>query len=75
MKIIQEMTTAVSSSLELDHVLDTIAKQTAKLLKTDICTIMLFEPPDDLVWIASVGRPQEIQKLVDEYLKLDWSPE
>ena len=63
MKIIQEMTIAISSSIELDQVLDTVAKQTAKLLKINTCTIMLLEPPNELVWIASVGRPEEIQRL------------
>ena len=63
MKQIQEMAMDISSSLELDHVLDTIAHQTVTILNIDTCTIMLLEPPDNLVWIASVGRPEEIQRM------------
>ncbi len=62
MKRMQEMAIDISSSLQLDLVLDTIAKQTVELLNIDTCTIMLFEAPDQLVWIASVGRPEEIQR-------------
>ena len=72
MKQIQEMAMDISSSLELDDVLDTIAQQTVKLLKIDTCTIMLLDKQDELVWIAAVGRPEEFQRLgrqkVDEGL-------
>ncbi len=63
LQMIQEMGTAVSSSLDLDRILDAIANQTVELLNINTCTIMLLEPPDELVWIASVGRPQEIQQV------------
>lgn len=58
-KTLQEVGAAVSSSLDLDQILNIIAVQTTKLLNAQTCTIMLFQPPDDLVWIASIGLAAE----------------
>ncbi len=59
MQVVQEIGKAISSSLDLNRVLNIIATQVTNLLKTPTCTIMLFEPPDDLVWIASVGLEED----------------
>lgn len=50
----------ISGSLELDEVLQTIARQVVELMNADFSNVMLFKPPNLLVWLANYNLPNEI---------------
>lgn len=56
---LQKLGSLVASSLALDKVLDTIAHQVLELMKVPICSLMLLEPPDNLVWRINLGVDDE----------------
>ncbi|HIP73177.1 MAG TPA: GAF domain-containing protein, partial [Anaerolineae bacterium] len=62
-RTLQELGVVLTSSLNLDDVLDTIGKQILSLMAVSSCTIMLLEPPDELIWRAMIGLPEEIRRI------------
>ncbi len=62
-RTLQELGLILTSSLDLDDVLNTIGNQILSLMNVSSCTIMLLEPPDELVWRAMIGLPEEIRRV------------
>lgn len=56
---LQHINSLVTSTLSLDIVLKTIANEVLNLLGVSYCVIRLYQPPDDLIWGASVGIDKE----------------
>ncbi|HLC40139.1 MAG TPA: GAF domain-containing protein, partial [Methylomirabilota bacterium] len=53
---------AVSSSLKINEVLETIAREAASVMRVTACTLRLLHPDGDrLVWAAGIGFPLELQ--------------
>ena len=62
-RTLQELGVILTSSLNLDEVLNTIGNQILSLMDVSSCTIMLLEPPDELVWRTTIGLPEEIRRI------------
>ena len=62
-RTLQELGVVLTSSLDLDDVLDTIGNQILSLMDVSSCTIMLLEPPDELIWRTMIGLPEEIRRI------------
>lgn len=62
-KTLQELSIILSSSLNLGEVLEKIGNFTLSLMNVSSCTIMLLEPPDQLVWHMTIGLPEEIKQV------------
>ncbi|HFQ93093.1 MAG TPA: PAS domain S-box protein, partial [Anaerolineae bacterium] len=62
-RTLQELGLVLTSSLDLDDVLNTIGNQILSLMDVSSCTIMLLESSDELVWRAMIGLPEEIRRI------------
>lgn len=63
MRALQKIGAAITSSLNLDEVLDMIAQQLLSFMEAPACIILLLEPPDQLVYHVMKGIPDEIMAI------------
>lgn len=62
-RTLQSLGSVLASSLNLNEVLETVAEGVLQLMDVSACNIMLFEPPDNLVWRVSLGLPNNITQI------------
>ncbi len=63
MRALQKIGAAITSSLNLDEVLDMIAQQLLSFMEAPACMILLLEPPDQLVYHVMKGIPDEVMAI------------
>lgn len=63
---LRKVSNLISSSLDVNDILYNLAHQTLDLLSVPACNILLFEPPDKLVWHVNIGMPPEASEVKEQ---------
>jgi GAF domain-containing protein len=63
---LQQLGSLITSTLDVDTILRTVAEQVLALLNVRHCNILLFEPPDRLVRHITLGFPEEISQIQEQ---------